>query len=147
MTGRRGRRQVTLLAALLVAGCGSDPEDTYLRLCLAASTVELQRASCRCMSEQYAAVLEPEEFDAVAVMMEKAAGASSPVAAGLSMGTFVEPSPNAAEVLMRAFGKMDRLHRAGVCGYGVQAPAPEVPGTAEAEGLDVFTDGGEAPRP
>ena len=110
---------LVVCAPLLLAACGEQPADTYLRLCLAASTLELQRASCRCMSEQYADVLEDDEYSAVVVMMEKAAPSLGGDGAEGAPGTaYVEPTAEESEVLMRAMAKMDPLHRAGVCGYG-----------------------------
>lgn len=117
------RRVPVLCAAALLAACGEQPADTYLRICLAASTVELQRASCRCMSEQYAEVLADDEYAAVVVMMEKAAPSLAGDGADGAPGTaYVEPTAEESEVLMRAMAKMDPLHRAGVCGY---ARAPQ----------------------
>lgn len=119
----RASRYGALLASVLLAACSEQPADTYLRLCLAASTVELQRASCRCMSEEYAEALEDDEYAAVVIMMEKA-GPSLGVDAGAGApGTaYVEPTPEQSEVLMRAMAKMEPLHRAGTCGYGRPPP-------------------------
>lgn len=124
------RRSVTrasplgaLLATVLLAACSEQPADTYLRLCLAASTLELQRASCRCMSEEYAEVLADDEYAAVVIMMEKAGPSLAVDASDGAPGTaYVEPTPEQSEVLMRAMAKMEPLHRAGTCGYGRPPP-------------------------
>jgi hypothetical protein len=118
----RSARATPALLCLVLTACSEEPPDTYLRLCLAASIQELQRASCRCMSKEYAAVLDDEEYAAIVVLMEKAQPSLTDEAASGAPGTaYVEPTPEESEVLMRALRKMEPLHRAGTCGYGQAA--------------------------
>ena len=122
--GLPARGLAVMMIGLLASACGEDPEDTYLRLCLAASTVDLQRASCRCMGAEYAAILEENEYAAMVVLMEKAAASTAPAEDGADpMTTFVEPNPEASTLVVSALAKMDQLHRTGACGYGRSAPA------------------------
>jgi len=103
-----------------ISGCSEGPKEKYIRICTGASTTQKQIDSCKCMAKEYDKVLDKEEFDAWTTMMERMNKVFKGIDNKLSnLQRYVDNSGIDKQVLISAMMKMQPLHNAHVCGYGL----------------------------
>jgi len=104
-----------------ISGCSEGPKEKYIRLCTEASTNQKQIDSCKCMAKEYDKVLNKEEFDTFTTMMARASKGVKNIGDKLSnMQGYMEDDGIDKQVLISAMIKMQPLHNAHVCGYGLR---------------------------
>jgi hypothetical protein len=104
-----------------ISGCSKNPKEKYIRICTEASTNQKQIDSCKCMAKEYDKVLNKEEFDVWTTMMERMNKEYKGIDNKLSnMQGYVDDSGINKQVLISAMMKMQPLHNAHVCGYGLR---------------------------
>ncbi len=114
---------VVLLIVILygVSGCSESPKAKYIRICTEVSTNQKQIDSCKCMAKEYNKVLNKEEYNAWTTTMERANKEYKGLDSNLSnMQGYVDDSGINKQVLISAMMKMQPLHNAHVCGYGLR---------------------------
>ena len=104
-----------------ISGCSEGPKEKYIRLCTEASTNQKQIDSCKCMAKEYDKVLNKEEFDTFTTMMARASKGVKNIGDKLSnIQGYMEDDGIDKQVLISAMIKMQPLHNAHVCGYGLR---------------------------
>ncbi len=103
-----------------ISGCSEGPKEKYIRLCTEVSTTQKQIDSCKCMAKEYDKILDKAEFDTLTTMMARASKEYMGIGNNLSnMQVYVDESGINKQVLISAMIKVQPLHNAHACGYGV----------------------------
>ncbi len=103
-----------------ISGCSEGPKEKYIRLCTEVSTTQKQIDSCKCMAKEYDKILDKAEFDTLTTMMARASKGVKNIGDKLSnMQGYMEDDGIDKQVLISAMIKMQPLHNAHACGYGV----------------------------
>jgi len=103
-----------------ISGCSEGPKGKYIRLCTDVSTTQKQIDSCKCMAKEYDKILDKAEFDAFTTMMARASKGVKDIGDKLhNMEGYMEDDGIDKQVLISAMMKVQPLHNAHVCGYGL----------------------------
>ena len=103
-----------------ISSCSESPKEKYIRHCTEVSTTQKQIDSCKCMAKEYDKVLDKEEFDAWTMMTKRMLKEYKSIDSKLPkrLGHVDDLGIN-KQVLISAMMKMQPLHDAHVCGYGL----------------------------
>ena len=104
-----------------LTGCSESPQEKYIRICAGLSSNQKQMDSCKCMAKEYDKVLNKEEFEEMVSFMGRGVKEARSIDGNLSnMSVYVDNTGINMELLKSAMLKMQPLHKAHVCGYGVK---------------------------